>query len=401
VLEASEVAKAWLVELVAVAPLERAATLPGPPFAADAPQLCAAVVAALGSEAAFDDLEPGGPLSPVAAGAGGLAGARDALEAVTALEALRAVTWAALVGALDRPVPALVADLADRLGAVMATLAAAALEPGRPTDAVRPGDRGPLAAVLRSAAEPARPEEEPRGEADPPPAPREPREPPDRDAWQPPASAPEGAGSPPRAPAPAAAPTPAADPAPTPTNLRALRFAADEVRLAAVPPFDASGPEVEDAGAFSARRVAPWTAAIERRLARQREDGLPFGVLCVELVDLDRMLAAARGGEVTAALEAAEAALCAQLRPADALVRERPGRYWLTTPDTRAEEARSLAHRIVAAVAAAPPLHGAPLRAAAGVASAPADATDAGELEARAEEGVFAARAAGLGVTDT
>src|SRR5215208_1009891 len=55
-LDGAELAKAWLVELVAVAPLERAARLPGPRFAEDAPRLCAAVAAALISDPALDDL---------------------------------------------------------------------------------------------------------------------------------------------------------------------------------------------------------------------------------------------------------------------------------------------------------------------------------------------------------
>src|SRR5690349_17759813 len=75
VLDGAQVAKAWLVELVALAPLERAARLPGPRFAEDAPRLCAAVAAALASDAALDDLEPGGALAPLAAGAGHLAAA--------------------------------------------------------------------------------------------------------------------------------------------------------------------------------------------------------------------------------------------------------------------------------------------------------------------------------------
>src|SRR5688572_27530939 len=131
-LDGAELAKAWLVELVAVAPLDRAARLPGPRFAEDAPRLCAALVAALSSDPALDDLEPGGPLAPLAAGAGHLAAAPGPLEAVGALEALRTVTWTALIDAADRPVPAQIADLADRLGAVVAVLTSAALESPHP-----------------------------------------------------------------------------------------------------------------------------------------------------------------------------------------------------------------------------------------------------------------------------
>jgi GGDEF domain-containing protein len=328
-LDGREVARAWLVELVAAAPLERAAALPGPAFASSAPQLCGGVVAALASDAALDDLEPGGALAPLAGDAAAMAGADGAAEAVASLEALRAVVWALLLESLHRPAPSLVADLADRLAATVAAVAAAALEGGRgPAVTARPGDRGPLAAILRE------PEEE-------------------------------------VAPAPAAAPA---------------------------SPFPARGPTVEDAADFHSR-VAPWTAAVERQLERHATGGAPFALLCLEVADLDRLVAAERDGDVALALEAAEAGVSAQLRPADVLVRERPGRYWLVAPDTDGDGARSLAHLLGAAVAGVRGHRGAPLEAAVGVATCPRDGTDAPTLEGRAEEGLFAARAAGVRVT--
>lgn len=317
-LDGRELARAWLVEMVAAAPLERATGLPGPGFTNQAPRLCGAVVAALGGEAAFDDLEPGGALAPLAADAATFAGAEAAGDAVAALEALRAVTWAALVDALHRPPPSLLADLADRLGATIATVATAALDTGTPT--MPPGGRGPLATVLR----------------------------PD-DATSPPADPPPGAA------------------------------------------------RVQDAGDLRAR-AAPWTAAIDTRIERHREDRLPFAVLCLEVADLDRLVASERDGEVALALEAAEVAVAAQLRPADVLVRERPGRYWLIAPDTDLAGGRSLAHLLAAALAGVPGHRGAPLEAAIGLAACPQDGAEAAALEGRAEEGLFAARAAGVRV---
>jgi GGDEF domain-containing protein len=337
--DGAALAKAWLVELVAVAPLARAQTLPGPRFAEDAPALCAAVGAALASDAAFDDLEPGGALAPLAAGTADLAGARDALEAVTALESLRAVAWAILVDALDRPTPGQVAELSDRLGAVIAALTAATLEAPGPAGPLRPGDRGPLAAVLRST-----PPGEPRDPAPPPPPP----------------------------------PPVAEEPLPPPVD------------------FAASAREVVDASAF--RSQPPWTTAIERRVARHREDGLPFAVLCLEIVDAERVAAADIDGSAARAFEAAEGAVLGELRPADALVRERPGRYWLTAPDTDGDEARTLAHRIATRVQDAAAHQGTPLQVAVGLAACPSDGVDAAALEGRAEEGLFAAQAAGLRV---
>ncbi|HEX8121689.1 MAG TPA: hypothetical protein VF549_10550 [Solirubrobacteraceae bacterium] len=393
-----ELARAWLVELVAAAPLERAAALPGPGFALRAPRLCAAVVDALATEAAYDDLEPGGTHAPLAADAAVIAGAEGAAEAVTALDALRAVTWSLLLDELHRPPPSLLTDLADRLGATMATITAAALEGGTTlTAATRAGDRGPLAAILRGDEAPGpaddaspEPDEEarPRREGDPLLGADDRRSPDtargavgDREA-----DAVVGADA----------------------ARGGDRFAGAAVD--ALPDHRAPGPRewapspagpvVEDGSDFVSR-VAPWTAAVERRLQRHSDDGLPFALLCVEVADLDRLVAADRDRDVAKALEAAEAAVCAQLRPADVLVRERPGRYWLVAPDTDGDAARSLAHLLAAAVAGVPGHRGAPLEAAVGLAVAPNDGVDAPALEGRAEEGLFAARAAGLRVASS
>jgi GGDEF domain-containing protein len=55
-LDPSDLAKAWLVELIERAPLEDAARLPIAEFTRAAPKLCAAVLAALTDDAALDDL---------------------------------------------------------------------------------------------------------------------------------------------------------------------------------------------------------------------------------------------------------------------------------------------------------------------------------------------------------
>ncbi|HEV2814835.1 MAG TPA: hypothetical protein VGW10_16385, partial [Solirubrobacteraceae bacterium] len=177
-------ARAWLLELVAATPMERAAALPGPGFAIHAPRLCAALVAALATEAAFDDLEPGGARAPLAADAATIAGAESAAEAIAFLEALRAVTWAELLDTLHHPPPSLLGDVADRLAAAVATVTAASLDAtSLPT---RPGDRGPLAALLRadpaSADDPAPPEAPPSA---PPRPDRFPREAPEAGAEAP------------------------------------------------------------------------------------------------------------------------------------------------------------------------------------------------------------------------
>jgi GGDEF domain-containing protein len=163
------------------------------------------------------------------------------------------------------------------------------------------------------------------------------------------------------------------------------------------PPSFAAGPEVviHDARHHDDGHE-PWRAPIERRLERQLQDSRPFAVLAMEIDDLDRLLAAATGREVVEAIEAAERAICGELRPADMLVRERLGRYWLTAPETDVSSARALGQRLADAVSSAAFHHGAPLAMSIGLAVAPDDALDAEQLAAHADEGVFAARAAGV-----
>jgi GGDEF domain-containing protein len=172
--------------------------------------------------------------------------------------------------------------------------------------------------------------------------------------------------------APGAAYATAAD-APTVTRLRSVGSAWEHVAQ--------SGP--------------PWLAAIGRRLERHEADGLPFAVLVVEIDDLDRLLASAAGRDVALALEAAERGLTAELAPADLVVRERLGRWWLTSPDRGGDSARDLGVRVADAIARAH-LGGVPLKASLGLAICPDDGDGLDALAGRADEGMFAARAAGV-----
>jgi GGDEF domain-containing protein len=286
------VAKAWLVALVEAAPLQRAAAVPAAQLAADGPALCAAVLEALGSEAALDRLRPGGDRAPLAAHAAQLAGADGPAGAVAAIEALRCATWDTL-GADD-------AQLAIRLAHVCATVLEAAVV-GAPASAA-----------------------------------------------------------------------------------------------ATVPPAPPEAEVVIHDARSTGEVTEPWRAPIERRLERQLQDGRPFSVLAMEVDDLDRLLASATGREVVEAIEAAERAICGELRPADMLVRERLGRYWLTAPETDLASGRALGQRLADAVSSAAFHHGAPLAISIGLAVSPDDAIDADTLAAHADEGLFAARAAGV-----
>jgi GGDEF domain-containing protein len=307
--DGSVVAKRWLVALVEAAPLQAAAAVPAALVAGEGPALCAAMLEALGSQAALDRLRRGGDRYALAARAAQLAGAQDPAGAVAAIEALRAAAWDTL--AVND------AQLAIRLAHVCAVVLEAAVASATATEAA------------------------------------------------------------PAAPAPALVPDP--DPLPGP-------------RLVPEPE-----PEVVIHDARSNGEVIePWRAPIERRMERQLQDGRPFSVLTMEVDDLDRLLASATGREVVEAIEAAERAICSELRPADMLVRERLGRYWLTAPETDLASGRALGQRLADAVSTAAFHHGAPLALSIGLAVAPDDAIDAEMLAAHADEGLFAARAAGV-----
>jgi GGDEF domain-containing protein len=119
-------ARDWLVALMARAPLTAAASVPVAELAREAPALCAAMVRALACDLELERLAQG-DLTTLAARAGALAGASEPAAVVKAVEMLRGVLWAAALGELRRPEPALIADLADRLAAVTAVVSAASL----------------------------------------------------------------------------------------------------------------------------------------------------------------------------------------------------------------------------------------------------------------------------------
>ncbi len=159
-------------------------------------------------------------------------------------------------------------------------------------------------------------------------------------------------------------------------------------RRAIVPVADgsvaiASGPEGE-----------PWRPTIEKRLKRHAVDKLDFAVFAVEVDDLERLLAT--GDEAAEAIELAERAISATLRPGDVLVRERSGRYWIAAPETEELAARILGEQLSVAVGDAAEHHGVPLTASIGIAVCPQHGTEAHDLAAHADEAVYAARAAGM-----
>jgi GGDEF domain-containing protein len=194
-----------------------------------------------------------------------------------------------------------------------------------------------------------------------------------------------------------------------PLSARSLSAASASVGSASAPlrppePALAEGIAIHDARAHEsppepAQAHEPtrsaWIAAIARRLERYREDRLPFAVLLIEAAELDRLVHAESAQELQRLTAALERALGEELRPADLLMREARGRYWLITPETDPFGARLLAQRLASAVRTAALHRGVGLQLALGIAVCPDDGADADALAAHADVGVYAARAAG------
>jgi GGDEF domain-containing protein len=142
-----------------------------------------------------------------------------------------------------------------------------------------------------------------------------------------------------------------------------------------------------------------WIASIERHLERYRRDRHAFALLLLELADIQRLRHAELPGEIARLTTLVEAELSAQLRPADSLMRESLGRYWLVAPQTTGADAQALAAQLAEAVSRAASHRGAPLQLAVGIALCQQDALGARELVARAEVGLYEALATGQVLT--
>jgi GGDEF domain-containing protein len=346
--DARAIAKAWLLELIAGSTLEDAVDLPLGEIASEGPGLAAAVLEAVSDDSALKRLAPGGNLAFLSGRAASLIGSGGPAGAVRAAEALRRATQTAILteARLDAVTTA---ELADRLAHVCALVAeAAAAEVTRPVvPEARPSappEPAPAVEPRRGGAHASRAVED---------APRhDPR------------------------------PAPIAPPSETEAEIVALRDPADALRH-----------RVQ-------RRAEPgsWRTAVERQLERHAHDGSPFALLAIEADGVERLRASQSEGEVDELLEALERALAAELRPADQLLAEEPGRYWVTAPDTGPAVGKLLAERLADAASAAVSHAGAPLTVSIGVASCPEDGDDADALSERADRAMFAARAAGTPV---
>jgi len=163
-------------------------------------------------------------------------------------------------------------------------------------------------------------------------------------------------------------------------------------------PLARATPQIEIRDERGEEGPAAWIGSIGRRLERHEQDGDPFAVLLVELVELvdaEHPRHAEPLGEASALASQVEDALARELRPADSLTRESPGRYWLLVPRTDGRSARMLAERLARTVRSSASHRGTPLEVAVGIAVCPDDGRQASALAAHADVELYAARAAG------
>ncbi len=346
---ADELARRWAIALILARPLDRIGEIPLEDLAAEAPELFTQVIRALASETALQRLlgcgDGAASTGGVAGRLGVLAGAADSAAAVVACEAMRGVLWDALLDELHDPQPRQVAELSDRLAAVCSAVAASLPAHGGQAAGAPPSLRDEIPPEPRQAH--AR-EPQPRGSG---PLAQEPPE--------------------------------------------AISAHPGERDFPATPWEGQPRIEIRD---VRGEGPSAWIGSIGRRLERHQEDGLPFAVLLVEVVDMERLAQAGSPSTVSQMIAKVEGALSEELRPADLLTRESQGRYWLVTPETDGVGVRMLAERLARSVRTSATDHGAPLEVAIGIAVCPEDGRDAATLAAHADAGVYAARASGRSI---
>jgi hypothetical protein len=335
--QASAITQAWASALVGARPLEQIGEVPLTAMALRGPALVAALLGALQSDSAFEELSgAGGAALAELTGAGGPA------QATADLEALRGVIWDRLQLALAAAQNRVLADAADRLAAVCAAVLYAALAP--------PG------AVRRAAV---------------------------ADAPAPEAAAVATDG-----------PAVIVDEALPPATALAppSRRREDPVRAE---PAEPHGAEIFVHAAQPGEGPAAWISLVSGQLDRHERDGLPFSVLLAEIV---QPVDAAPLAGVSAAAEGVlsrELAAAANAGPAGAVVsRQRPGRWWLLLPEADRPAAEQLSERLSEAARAIQTSEGERVALVLGTASCPQDGTDAATLAAFADVSLYAARAA-------
>jgi hypothetical protein len=341
---AGELATRWAIALIHMRPLEEIGGVPLEELAREAPALCAQVLRAVQSEIELERLTgqraaSARESSALAKRLAPIAGARDAVGVAQAVEALRGVLWEALRAHLLEPSARLVGDVSDRLAYVCAAALVVAMEALSPAPESVPADDD--AHVGNGASETLAGEFSRTGS-------------PARQA----VIVDEGTGA---------------------QALVRERFVA----------------EIEIRDERHEQGPAPWIRSIGAQLERFARDKVPFAVLLVELVELERLRREETSRELSALCELMEHALAYVLAPlSGSLTRERPGRCWLLVPDTNRARASELADRLAVAVSVRASGTVAPPQVAVGTAVCPDDGLEAAALAAHADVGLYAARSA-------
>jgi GGDEF domain-containing protein len=338
---AEDLAKRWLLALLDNRPLQRAGELSLVRFAQHAPALCAQVLRALQSDGELDGLR-----LPAPAGDDG----DPAEQSVRVDLAEQSARVDQLLGATDA---AEVVDAFESLRAVLWRALAGTLENADADVVGRVSDRLAHACSLLSA----------RALAS--------------QVVVPTAAEP--------------------DPAAPGENDRAPRI---EVQLdagdARVPEPDLEDPWAIDAPA--PQEDSPWSAHVASEIERRFVDGEPFAVLLIEVVSFERLRDAEDPGELDELMAVVQQALEEPLGRSARLAAEGAGRWWLVAWGLHAVEGRTLADRLAHRVSVSVSHRGVPLKVAIGIAVSPEDGREAAELAERAEDELYAARAAGVEV---
>jgi GGDEF domain-containing protein len=169
-------------------------------------------------------------------------------------------------------------------------------------------------------------------------------------------------------------------------------------QLASVAPIQ---PEIEIRDVRREEGPSAWVTSVGRLLSRHAEDGLPFAVLLVEIVDVAQLERSETPHEFHGLVAKVESALGQGMRATDQLSRETLGRYWLVSPETNGTGARMLAERLARLVRTSATHRGVPMEVAIGIAVCPDDGIEAPALAARADLGVYSARATGRSIAHT
>jgi GGDEF domain-containing protein len=364
--QADELARGWAIALVALSPLEGIGDVPLAELAREAPSLCAQAIRALESDVELDRLtghgaaggrEDSAPARRLAA----LAGALEPVATATGVEAFRGVLWEALRGELREPSSRLVGDACDRLAQVCAELLAAALQampaPGGASapDAVVVSDARDRIGSERPFASPAASDAVIVDE---------------RTQGAPEDAARDGA-------------------------LATVREPARAWEAGAPVPPETPPEEIEIRDERREEGPTAWIGSIGAQLERFEQDGQPFAVLLVELMDIERLRREEVPEDLARLAGQMEQALAGALGTRSAsLTRERPGRCWVLAPETDVPGAELLAQRLTSAVASRSSHRGLALAVAIGTAVCPDGGREAPALAAHADVSLYAARSA-------